>query len=104
MTPLTKTDPLTGLPEVPEGYFWQVKKAGIDDWLRLYLKKKLFWGLSCEVEWTVVQPPFTPETFYDEALHILEEWDPKMKKQADEDQGRAYLGKYPPKNIKDVAK
>lgn len=100
---MTKPDPTTGFPEVPEGYFWEVTDAATNGWLRLHLKKKV-WIFSCEVQWTVVEPPFTPQNFYEEALYVLREWERSKERIALEEASKKYIGKYPPKNMKDVSK
>jgi hypothetical protein len=98
---LTKPDTNTGFPEVPEGYFWEVKYASSHGWLRLYLKKKT-WIFSETVDWTIVKPPFSPENFYQDGLYLLGKVERAKAALALEEATDKYIGKYPPKSLKEI--
>lgn len=100
---MTKTDPLTGLPEVPEGYFWEVTPAYTQGLFRLKLRKKLFWIFNETVEWTIADDPMTDSSLYEDALYLLSLWrgrEQAAKREADT--FSRYVGKYPPKTLKDT--
>lgn len=99
---LTKTDTTTGFPEVPEGYFWQIKHAHTNGAFRLELRKKLFWIFSERVEWTVIWPPLTRSSVFTESLYVLDKWDEYKERMELEYASSVYIGKYPPKNLKDA--
>lgn len=99
---MTKPDPNTGLPEVPEGYFWQIKHAAISGYFRLELRKKLFWIFTERIEFTLVSPPLSPALLNREADHVLEKWEESKQRVAIESSSSVYIGKYPPKNLKDA--
>ena len=101
---MTKPDPTTGFPEVPEGYFWQVKYSSLPGFFRLELRKKLFWIFSERVDFTIVDPPLSPDSLYEEAAYVLEKWHAEKVRVAIEDASSVYIGKYPPKNLKDAPK
>jgi hypothetical protein len=101
---LTKPDPNTGFPEVPEGYFWQIKHAYTAGAFRLELRKKLFWIFSQSVQWTVVFPPLSNDKLFEDALYVLGEWQESKDRIATEEASSVYIGKYPPKNLKDAPK
>jgi hypothetical protein len=99
---LTKTNQTTGFPEVPEGYFWEVKHSALPGYFRLELRKKLFWIFSERVEFTIVDPPLSPALLHEEAEYVLRKWDNIKEQISIEDASIVYVGKYPPKNLKDV--
>ncbi len=101
---MIKPDPNTGFPEVPEGYFWEIKYSAIPGYYRLELRKKLFWLFSERVEFTLVSPPLAPAVLYEEAEYVLEKWEESKDRIAIEEESSVYIGKYPPKNLKDVPK
>lgn len=101
---MTKTDPTTGFPEVPEGYFWQIKHSALPGNFRLELRKKLFWIFSDRIEFTIVSPPLSPDSLYEEAEFVLWKWEEEKSRITIEDDSSVYIGKYPPKNLKDAPK
>ena len=98
---MTKTDTTTGFPEVPEGYFWEVKFSALPGFFRLELRKR-FWIFSKRVEFTIVSPPLNPDSLYEEAEFVLEKWEDEKNRIAIEDASSRYIGKYPPKTLKDA--
>lgn len=101
---MTKTDPTTGFPEVPEGYFWEIKHSALPGYFRLELRKTLFWIFSERVEFTIVDPPLEPASLFDKADFVLWKWEDEKNRIALEDASSVYIGKYPPKNLKDAPK
>lgn len=101
---MTNPDPNTGFPEVPEGYFWQVKQAYTAGAFRLELRKKVLWIFSEKVEWTIVWPPLSNDVLFEDALYVLGKWEERQKTIEREDASSVYIGKYPPKNLKDTSK
>lgn len=87
-------DSITGLPKVPEGYFWRVKKS-LHPYGYVQLRKKLFIG-SFLVESTIFrQNELSERTILSDARLTLGKVDfnpkPKPKKN--------FYGNYPPKTI-----
>lgn len=101
---MNKPDPTTGFPEVPEGYFWQIKHSALPGYFRLELRKSTFWIFSERVEYTIVAPPLEPADLYERAEFVLEKWEAEKSRIAVEDASSVYIGKYPPKNLKDAPK
>lgn len=101
---MTKTDPTTGFPEVPEGYFWEIKHSALPGYFRLELRKSLFWIFSERVEYTIVAPPLDHESLYEKAEFVLWKLEDEKDRIAAEDASSRYIGKYPPKNLKDAPK
>lgn len=99
---MTKPDPTTGFPEVPEGYFWEIKFSALPGFYRLELRKTLFWIFSERVQFTLVSPPLNPALLYEEAEYVLEKWEEEKNRIAIEDASSVYIGKFPPKNLKDA--
>jgi hypothetical protein len=99
---LTKLDPNTGFPEVPEGYFWEINHSALPGYYRLELRRKLFWIFSEQVEFTVVEPPLSSALLNEEAKYVLHKWEKAKHLATIEDASNAYVGKYPPKNLKDT--
>lgn len=85
----------TGLPEVPKGYFWRVKKS-LHPYGYVQLRKKLFIG-SFLVESTIFrQNELSERTILSDAWLTLNKVDfnPKPKKN--------FYGNYPPKTIGEI--
>lgn len=99
---MTKPDPNTGFPEVPSGCFWEIKHSAIPGYFRLELRKELFWIFTELVESAIVSPPLDPAVLYEEAEYVLEKWEDSKNRVAAEDSSSMYIGKYPPKNLKDA--
>lgn len=99
---MTKTDLSTGFPEVPEGYFWEINHSALPGYYRLELRRKLFWIFSEQVEFTIVEPPLSPAILNEEAKYVLHKWEKANNRANIEGASNSYIGKYPPKNLKDV--
>ncbi len=99
---MTKPDPNTGFPEVPEGYFWQIKHAYLEGYFRLELRKRLFWLFTERVAFTLLRPPLNPDYIFAKAETVLEDWEDQKEYVANEEASSVYIGKYPPKNLKDA--
>ena len=102
---MTKLDPNTGFPEVPEGYFWEIKHSILPGYYRLELRRnrgKLFWSFTEVVEFTVVEPPLSPALLNEEAKYVLHKWEEAKNRAAIEGASDSYIGTYPPKNLKDT--
>jgi len=100
---LTTTDPTTGLPEVPEGYFWEIKHALTDGMYRLELRKKYFWVFSERVAFGMMDYPLSDSRIRSKGLSVFDDWKRDQSRAAFRDQSNSYVGKYPPKNLKDVS-
>lgn len=87
-------DESTGLPELPEGYFWRVKES-VGDYLRIQMRRRVFFW-SEVVEWSGVNKNIASKfEIQMAAKHVLllvqeKKVDPKWRK---------YLGDYPPKKL-----
>lgn len=101
---MTKPDNNTGFPEVPEGYFWQVTHSALPGMFRVELRKKLFWIFSQRIEFTITAPPLSRALLFEEAEYVLEKWRESKHYIAIEETSSMYVGKYPPKNLKDAPK
>lgn len=93
-------DPETGLPAVPEGYFWRISETSSADWWRIELRKRRRWGSRRIAADHRLYPAWdfdTPELFEDGARRraaVL--WvDHFAAKDA-----QKYLGDYPPKALR----
>lgn len=100
---MSKPDPITGFPEVPEGYFWEItKSASIKGYFRLELRRKYFWVFSDRVRFSLISAPLSAERLYEEAEYILEKCEEDLNRRATENASNVYIGKYPPKSLKDT--
>lgn len=101
---MTTTDPLTGLPEVPEGYFWEIKNSTLPGVLRLELRVKWLRFFSDRIGFGLLYPPLSPASIHERGVIVLEEWEQEKLDIAQESESSRYIGKYPPKNLKDAPK
>lgn len=101
---MTTTDPLTGLPKVPEGYFWEIKNSTLIGVLRLELRKKCLRFFSYRTRFGLLYPPLSPAVIHERGVIVLEEWEQEKSNLAQESESSRYIGKYPPKNLKDASK
>lgn len=99
---MTKPDPNTGFPEVPSGYFWEIKHATLQGMFRLELRRKTFWIFSERVEMGLLEPPLDRAYVYEKAEDVLDVWEETKQNVANEYASSVYIGKYPPKNLKDA--
>lgn len=92
----TEIDDATGMPVVPEGFFWRVKRGGFYR-LNVQLRQKFLWVLSLEVdscptddgsEWGVSNI----------AAYILHKWEERNNRVTGTGV-RHLLGDYPPKKL-----
>lgn len=85
-------DPRTGLPEVPEGYFWRVKPSS-GSYILVELRKKTWLGSTC-VEWSVVRKDKASKyEIIFVAHYVMEKWH-----KVEPDLSHFY-GDYPPKSL-----
>lgn len=99
---MTAENLLTGLPELPDGYFWRVTRVGGKGYANaLYLsirRKVLFF--SVRVEYGMVRPyswaPTVEEGLRKRAKSILEDWQESAISHPRLD---TVLGDYPPKKL-----
>ena len=89
-------DPETGLPRLPEHYYWKIKRDWSDLLDRSYiliLKKRgrLFW-----VGWTFLSSYESTESIVRSARFVLRELNRKREAQH---WPRGLVGKYPPKTL-----
>jgi hypothetical protein len=92
-------DPSTGLPEVPEGFFWKISYAYTPGAFRITLRKKLFGPFSQEVKFGIMYPPLTDDEIIETAEWVLGEWEDEKDRVAAEYESSKYIGTYPPKNL-----
>ena len=86
-------DTYTGLPVVPDGHFWRIKK-GVGNCLRVQLRKRIWFGSSV-VEWGVVSfSKASPEELSWTANWVLKELARKRSRG-----WKKYIGDYPPKKL-----
>lgn len=89
----TVMDPNTGMPEVPEGYFWRVKRGGYYK-LEVQLRKRWFWQFSHSVESCPLDDA-TEWGVVNNAAYILERWNKRTLGPT----VSGLLGDYPPKKL-----
>lgn len=89
------SDTFTGLPGLPKGYFWRVRR-GSAEYLRLQMRKKTWFG-SAVVEWSVTERhKASPTELREAASCILRKLERRSTQGAD---WKKYLGDYPPKML-----
>lgn len=84
-------DESTGLPELPEGYFWRVVNSG-EEYVRVQVRRKTLFGSKVEGWCPVRKKEANKSTISSAARYALIE----------SKQGtgwRSYLGDYPPKKL-----
>lgn len=94
---MTKIDPATGLPELPEGYFWRIKKDSAGT--RTHLMKKRAFGISTSVHSRYIFPRYYPtarEAMRGTAQKVLDESWEKVREQVILSK---LVGGYPPKRL-----
>jgi hypothetical protein len=93
---MSEIDPNTGLPALPEGYFWRVKKSGNKyGYVRLMLRHK-FWFATEQENRIFVLNGYTKERLLSDTWAVLREFDFAAAKSY-----VPLLGDYPPKSIAD---
>lgn len=91
---MIKTDSTTGLPELPQGHFWRVKKS-IGPFADVQLIKKV-WIFNRVVEWTsLYRYELTPSEIRSCADFILRYKNPFGSRTGD----TSLYGDYPPKKL-----
>lgn len=112
-----EVDPDTGLPELPENYFWRVEEGytfSLYDYKHLQIRKKVWGGLfSVKKQWTVIHnDKFSKEKILDTAnyilLHVYDPWneidlerekEDRKEKQKPQNIQSNLFGDYPPKSL-----
>lgn len=99
------TNEETGLPELPEGYYWNISepwKRNNRYRFRLRIFKKLPWwtrlwtlGADDPVAARDMLAPLSDGLVRRTAEELLEDWDRSRVRETD----WAYVGNYPPKNL-----
>jgi hypothetical protein len=89
---MTNIDELTGLPELPKGYFWRVKMI-LNEFVVVQIRKRLLWGSCAIEEASLIRQDVGPQRIQAVAFLALDRWTRTRK-----DLGR-YLGDYPPKKL-----
>lgn len=101
MTDPVLISPETGLPHVPEGYFWRMRSNSFGLTWTLDLRKKMRWGSRSIRSLTVAAPdrtdkfPTTDDWEHYIRLEAAEMWSYEFNDQS----GSRYLGDYPPKRL-----
>lgn len=93
-------DKNTGLPEVPEGYFWRVKKFNYDYsryTVDVQLRHRIWGGFSTEVANLLAEG--NAESILNAALTVLRMWGREINAQAKRDEREQFIGDYPPKRL-----
>jgi len=100
-----KMDETTGLPELPEGYFFRVHKQSSYSkyhYVTMFRKKQkrfLFWTYTRNVELIfndMIHPTLTKENVRQAAINCTRQWE--RWKSSD----GSLVGDYPPKSLRDV--
>lgn len=81
----------TGLPELPEGYFWRVKES-FGQFVKFQIRKKLLLGSSLIVESVTESWELNDGHFRFMAQHTYGKFDGRTG-------ARKYIGDYPPKKL-----
>lgn len=92
-----KIDPATGMPELPEGYFWRVKQ-GYAYAINVQLRKRVMGRLSVVVENSVNDDP-TPWGVRNLAAYVLYRWETSTARKQEEAAIQNLYGDYPPKKL-----
>lgn len=95
---MANIDDKTGLPELPEGYFWRVKES-VSIFVDVEIRKK-WWVGSRQVAWTsMYRSQLSKQKILECARYVLSKWRRDVTETND---SRALLGDYPPKSLNEV--
>lgn len=93
----TEIDPDTGMPVVPEGYFWRVKPGQMYAVI-VELRRKWFWGFTHCVEDTLGDD-LSEDGIRNLAAYVLNKWEQRAIQKREREEIRALFGDYPPKKL-----
>lgn len=96
----TRLDKSTGLPEVPEGYFWRIKRWNYGHGpysLRVELRRRLAFGLSVAVEDSLSR--HTEEDILRSANQVLRLSAARIENRRTINERDKFVGDYPPKSL-----
>lgn len=94
---MTKIDKTTGLPELPEGYFWQVTGRNIIGNFEVHLRKKVLGFISKSIDY--LQLVFLSEETVFNAARTLKSENWGTLYPALDMNDYTLIGKYPPKSL-----
>lgn len=90
-------DEATGLPKLPEGYFWKVSKASLDGYHNVAIRKVwLCYPFSTRVEYTLTSN-LTKKSLKTEAEYVFRNFEKKLRNAKT---AKSLYGSYPPKKLK----
>ena len=96
-------DSTTGMPAVPEGMFWRVKRILFGEFWEVQLRKHgMFWSFKVESRTFDKSEPIIRETILRGAASAYEDYREKQaayKRAKVEPVGKALFGDYPPKSL-----
>lgn len=92
-------DPSTGMPEVPEGHFWRIKKHTAEYMVVQLRKRVLFWSVVVE-DWTVNKAKASAGEILTAANFALRHL---AQKRDTTDSWKQYIGDYPPLTLQQEA-
>lgn len=91
-------DPNTGLPEVPEGFFFRVAKTGFGYWQVQLRRRRRGWFSKNEESATHVnERPINRRWILDGAAYVITKYRERDPRKSD----ATLLGDYPPKKLTD---
>lgn len=96
-------DPTTGMPVLPEGQFWRVKRIFFGQFWEVQLRQRgMFWSYKVESRTFGNEAPITRDNVLNGAGHCLKEVAERRaahESAKGEPVGKDLLGDYPPKRL-----
>lgn len=86
------TNPETGLPFLPEGYFWRVTRGTASKYVYVQIRKRRLIGSACVADSILSKGEVTAAKIRERAGFALKDFDPDHN-------FRAFVGDYPPKKL-----
>jgi hypothetical protein len=89
-------DENTGLPALPEGYFWNVRKDLEGDY-HVTIRRGWHYLLSYKVQGSfIIRRPLTKESLSEKAKYVYGKWQDRVRVRESDD---SLTGSYPPKSL-----